>query len=132
MHKNIRFQWHKILLIAVLLLLPLVHVGADESQDLLLVTVSNDQGENIALNLYDPAADVSTPLLTDYNIYSHAMLSTDGLLAFSTPFEGQLTVQIQDTKHLDQLGRMIPKLGEADEFPLAWSIDGHKLAYESA
>ncbi|MEO8606359.1 MAG: hypothetical protein ABI690_00630 [Chloroflexota bacterium] len=131
MHKHIGF----LLAIALLLILTFGSVGADEGQDLLLVTISGNNGENIELNLYDPAADISTPLLANYtandSAYSNAILSADGRLAFSASFEGHITAHILDTKHLDQLVTMVTNVGSADEYPLSWSPNGKLLAYQS-
>lgn len=120
---------------ALMLMLTLGSVGADENTDLLLVNVSGNQAENIALDVYDPAAGASTPLLANYRAnntaYARPILSADGRLAFSSSFEGHMAAHVLDTYHLDQLVQTVTSVGADDEYPLAWSPDGHKLAYQS-
>jgi Tol biopolymer transport system component len=125
MHKHWAVLWAVLLLI-----LTFSSVGADENTDLLLVNVSGNQGENIALSLYNPVTNESTSLL-DNSTYTNVTMSADGRLAYSSSFEGRMTAHILDTNHLDQLVEMVTDVGAADEYPLAWSPDGHRLVYES-
>jgi hypothetical protein len=118
---------HKILLIAVLLMLPLSHVGADEGDDLLLYRVSGME-DTEALMLYDPASNESTALSTDF---SNVELSADGRIAYSINIGGDLEVHIWDSHHPDQRSISLMGVADAAQYPLAWSPDGHYLAFTS-
>jgi hypothetical protein len=119
-----------ILLGIVLLLLPLAQVSAGDKQDLLLISVFGNNGENMGLNLYDPATDVSTPLLTKNPTYRNPLLSADGRLAYSTTIEGRLELDVLDSQQPDQPFVAVKPVGEGDQYALAWSPDGHKLAFQ--
>src|SRR5690349_17392531 len=118
MHQNNRIQWHKFLFAVALLILPLAHISADETKDLLLYTVSDSLGQNRSLTLYDPAAKTAIPM-PDFDFQSSVLLSADGRLAFSTPFEGRLEVHLWDSQHPDEFTTSVPSVGDGDEYPLA-------------
>lgn len=120
----------KILLIAALLMLPLVRVGADEGKDLLLVTVSSGVGKNIELNLYDPTTNMSTPILQGID-YSQAMLNRAGWVAYSAPSEDRLKLYIWGSNRPEQKPIQIIGSEDADESPLVWNPNYNFLAFQS-
>ncbi len=119
---------HKTLLIAILLILPLSGVGAQADTDLLLYRINTENRQPESLALYNPANNTSTPLSTEFE---EAMLSADGRLSYSIRFEGKMEVHIWDSKHPDELSFGVLDEVDADQYPLAWSPDGQKLAFTS-
>jgi Tol biopolymer transport system component len=121
---------HFFLLTLLLLILPLAYVGADGDKDLLLVTVSGKQGENISLDLYDPAKNVSTPILQGID-YSHAMVNRAGWVAYSAASEGHIQLHNWGSSRPEQKPIQIIGSEDADESPLVWDTNYNFLAFQS-
>lgn len=116
--------------VALLMLLPLAQVGADEDTDLLLITISDVNSKPLALMLYDPATQKSTHLLENV-VFHSATLSVDGRLAFSADAKDSIDLFLLDTHDPNQEATPITNSADSSEIPQMWSPDGNYLAFMS-
>lgn len=84
--------------------------------------------EGISWILYDPLAETRRQLPVDTETGGFAY-NIDGRLAFSSRQEGNGEIYLLDTRLADSVPINITQNPDADEYPLAWSNDGHYLAF---
>ncbi len=97
--------------------------------DRLAYTV-NTAGWKTSLMLYDPGKGTSTLVHSDNN-FMRFSFSTDGRLAFSSGPESKGQIYVSDTVSARSSPVNISQNPRATGYPLAWSPDGHYLAFVS-
>ncbi|MBK9751504.1 MAG: PD40 domain-containing protein [Chloroflexi bacterium] len=118
------------LILSCLLLLMLiapVSISSQSNGDVLIYSL--EAGEQTIFNVYDPVSNTSAPLIKIDAPYSASSVGSHGVLAVSWQDNGDIYLVPIDA--LEHSLTNITYTPDADEFPAAWSPDGHYLAYTS-
>jgi hypothetical protein len=125
-----------VLLFFLLILLSIGKTGFNDTQmvmveqeDYLVYVITEHPGER-KLMFYDPAKDIHTPILRDWDIDTISF-SVNNLLAFSSTHEGDSEIYILDYPFADNTPINITNKSPSEDYVLSWSLDGSYLAYES-
>jgi WD40 repeat protein len=136
------YQWRASLLLVVLALMVVVLIRQDDrhnsglqnipepSVDRLVYTVFNYDDGTTSLMLYEPDKGKSTPILVDVDFRDFSF-SVDGRLAFSSGKEGNGEIYVIDIQTENSQPISLTQNPATYGHPLAWSPDGHYLAFES-
>jgi Tol biopolymer transport system component len=90
----------------------------------------NSFAEGTSLKLYDPRNNRTTTLLSDIDFLDFEF-SADGRIAFSSDREGNADIYILDINSPDSPPVNISQNALTGNYPLAWSANGHYLAFRS-
>lgn len=95
-----------------------------------LVYVVSPRSPNSQFMLYDPAENTHEPFLPDWDIRTLS-ISANGRFAFSSPHEGTYPIYVLDQPFSNGVPAKITGDTSTRYYPIAWSPDGHYLAYAS-
>jgi len=131
---RIRRKWFYILPVLILIaVLPFLQTKKRRN-DVLVYSVGNyDNGQaSYSLMSYNPNTGKKTTLLHDNDLsVSTFSVSPDGRLAYSSRREGNAEIYVGDNLSPNSPDINITQSPDLYEYPLAWSPDGHYLAFTS-